>query len=213
MKTKQLFLFTITLLSFTTFAQNNKSDDRKKVNFGLKAGVNLSNRYDSIGEEFNADTKTGLAGGIFLDIPLGKFLGIHPEILYAQKGYKEKGNILGNSYTLTRTTDYLDIPLLFSLKPFNFLTILAGPQYSYLTKQKDVFENSLATIEDENKFKNDNIRKNVFGFTGGFDVNINKLVIGARTGWDIQNNNGDGTSTNPRYKNAWTQLTLGFKIL
>ena len=26
-------------------------------------------------------------------------------------------------------------------------------------------------------------------------------------------NNGDGSSTNPRYKNAWVQATLGFRIL
>ena len=29
---------------------------------------------------------------------------------------------------------------------------------------------------------------------------------------DIQNNNGDGTSTTPRYKNVWFQGTLGFKF-
>jgi hypothetical protein len=51
------------------------------------------------------------------------------------------------------------------------------------------------------------------GFIGGVDVNVGKVIIGARAGWDIQNNNGDGTSTNPRYKNAWTQATIGFNIL
>jgi len=28
----------------------------------------------------------------------------------------------------------------------------------------------------------------------------------------LQNNNGDGTSNNPRYKNEWTQLSVGFRF-
>ncbi len=80
-------------------------------------------------------------------------------------------------------------------------------------KQKDVFVNSLTTIEQQNEFKNDNIRKNTLCFVGGIDININRLVIGTRAGWDVQNNNGDGTSANPRYKNAWVQATLGLRLL
>jgi len=213
MNKSHIFLVIITLLSYTAFSQETLEDDRSKVKFGLKAGINYSNNYDSEGEEFVSESKVGMAGGIFLGIPIGKFLGIQPEILYSQKGYKETGQFLGSTYALTRTTDYLDVPLLVSIKPVKFLTIQAGPQFSYLLKQKDLFTNLLATIEQENEFKNDNIRKNIFGFVGGLDININKLIIGARAGWDIQNNNGDGTSTNPRYKNAWTQATIGFRIL
>lgn len=213
MHKSHIFLAIITLLSYTAFSQETLEDDRGKVKFGLKGGINYSNNYDSEGEEFVSESKVGFAGGIFLGIPIGKFLGIQPELLYSQKGYKETGQFLGSTYELTRTTDYIDVPLLVSIKPVKFLTIQAGPQFSYLVKQKDVFTNPLATIEQENEFKNDNIRKNIFGFTGGLDININKLVIGARAGWDIQNNNGDGTSTNPRYKNAWTQATIGFRIL
>ncbi|HLO43388.1 MAG TPA: porin family protein [Leadbetterella sp.] len=213
MKKAHIFLTIITLLSFTTFAQESMSDDRGKVKIGIKLGGNYSNYYDSKGEEFSADSKLGLAGGLFFGIPIGKFLGIQPEILYSQKGYKETGQFLGGTYKLTRTTDYLDVPLLLSIKPAKFLTIQVGPQYSYLLKQKDVFENPLTTVEQQNEFKNENIRKNILGFIGGLDVNVGKVIIGAKAGWDIQNNNGDGTSTNPRYKNAWTQATIGFNIL
>jgi hypothetical protein len=181
--------------------------------FGLKIGSNYSNIYDSNGENFDAKGKFGLAGGVFMAIPISKFLGVQPEVLFSQKGYKQTGTFLGNTYDLTRTTDYIDIPLLLSIKPVNFLTIQLGPQFSFLTKQKDVFKNALATVEQQDEFKNTNIRKNIFCAVGGLDVNIDRVVIGARAGWDIQNNNGDGTSTNPRYKNAWVQATLGFRIL
>ncbi len=92
------------------------------------------------------------------------------------------------------------------------LTILAGPQYSYLLSRKEVFSNSLITTEQQDEFKNDNIRKNTLCFIGGFDVNVSRLIIGARVGWDLYQNVGDGTSITPRYKNVWYQVTLGFSI-
>ncbi|GAB2616789.1 porin family protein [Emticicia sediminis] len=211
---KKIFLFLSAIVLSINLSEAQMSDDtRKKFQFGLKIGSNYSNIYDSDGENFDAEGKFGLAGGIFVAIPIGKFLGVQPEILFSQKGYKQTGAFLGSTYELTRTTDYIDIPLLLSIKPVNFLSIQLGPQFSFLTKQKDVFKNALATVEQQDEFKNTNIRKNILCAVGGVDINIKRIVIGARAGWDIQNNNGDGTSTNPRYKNAWVQATLGFRIL
>lgn len=211
---KKIFLFlSAIVLSINLSEAQMLEDTRKKFQFGLKIGSNYSNIYDSEGESFDAKGKFGLAGGLFIAVPIGKFLGVQPEILFSQKGYKQTGAFLGSNYELTRTTDYVDIPLLFSIKPANFLTIQLGPQFSFLTKRKDVFKNALATIEQENEFKNDNIRKNTLCAVGGIDINVKRLVIGARAGWDIQDNSGDGSSTNPRYKNAWVQATLGFRIL
>ncbi len=196
------------LLTYTANAQ-----DQTAIRLGLKAGLNLSNIYDTDDNDFDTDPKLGLAGGIFLAVPLGKYFGIQPEILFSQKGYKSKGNVLGSNYELTRTTSFIDVPLLFALKPVAAVTILAGPHYSFLVHRKDEFKNSSIGFEREQEFKNSNLRKNIFGFTGGIDINIDRIVIGARAGWDIQNNNGDGTSTTPRYKNVWYQATIGYQIL
>jgi hypothetical protein len=202
-------IFTVSV----TKGQDNATDTRNNLKFGLKLGSNLSNIYDTKGEKFDAKSKFGLAGGVFLAVPIGEFLGIQPELIYSQKGYKQTGAFLGSNYTLNRTTDYIDIPLLVSIKPVNFLTVQLGPQYSYLMKQKDVFSNSTTTIEQQKEFKNDNIRKNTLSLIGGVDINIDKIIIGTRASLDVQNNNGDGTSTNPRYKNAYFQVSIGFSIL
>lgn len=193
-------------------AQENETDNREEFQFGLKAGLNYSNVYDAKGEQFNADAKFGLAAGVFMAIPIGKYLGIQPEALLSQKGFKATGMILGSSYDFTRTTTYLDIPLQFALKPSEFITILAGPQYSFLIKQRDVFTNATTSIAQELEFENDNIRKNIFGVVGGVDINLRHITLGARAGWDISNNNGNGTSTTPRYKNVWYQATIGYKF-
>ena len=208
---KKLFLLTaiIVVVAGKSYAQQT----RDEFSFGFKIGSNYANVYDSQGEKFTADGKFGLAAGAFLSVPLGKFIGVQPEIIYSEKGFKGSGLFLGSNYNVTRTTTYIDIPLLLAIKPVSFLTILAGPQYSFLIKQNNNFSSSLATIDQQKIFDNDNIRKNVLGLTGGVDINLSSFVIGARAGWDVQNNNGDGTSTTPRYKNAWYQATIGFRFL
>ena len=212
MKKIILFIAAVSLMVGNIKAQEFGTDYREKPQFGFKIGANISNVYDTKGEAFQADGKFGFVIGAFGEIPLGKYVGIHPEILFSQKGFKATGIILGSTYNFTRTSNFIDIPLLVTLKPSEFLTIMAGPQYSYLIKQTDVFANATTSIAQEQEFVNENIRKNLFCFTGGFDINIQHIVIGLRAGWDITNNNGDGTSTTPRYKNVWYQGTIGFRF-
>ncbi len=193
-------------------AQGSKSDNRNEVQFGLKAGINRSNMYDSKTQDFSADAKFGFAGGAFLTLPIGKFIGIQPEVLYSQKGFKGSGILLGQSYNFTRTTNYIDVPLFLAIKPISTVTILVGPQFSYLLSQQDNFVTTAYSNNQQKEFNNDNLRKNVLCFVGGLDFDVNPVIIGARVGWDVQNNNGDGTSNTPRYKNAWLQLTLGVRL-
>ena len=209
MKKIILIIVTITFMANIISAQDNSTDLRDKLQFGLKAGVNFSNVYDTKDQEFNADFKVGFAAGAFLAIPIGKYIGFQPEILFSQKGYKLSGTFLTIPYEFTHTTNYIDVPLLFALKPSTLVTLLAGPQYSFLVKQKDVFTSGNFTNTQEQEFEND---KSVLCFLGGIDINLDQFVLGARAGWDLQNNNGDGTSTNPRYKNVWYQATLGFRF-
>jgi hypothetical protein len=194
-----------------TIAQG-RFDYSERLTFGVKGGLNLSNVYDTKGEQFDADAKFGFVAGGFISIPLGKVIGVQPEFLISQKGFQATGVLLGAPYSFTRTTTYIDVPLLFAIKPFELLTLLAGPQYSYLQVQKDVFGSATTSVDQETQFKNDNIRKNTLCFTGGADLNLDHVVLGARLGWDLFNNNGDGTSTTPRYKNVWYQATIGFRF-
>lgn len=190
---------------------DSDTDTRSNIILGAKLGANYSNVYDTEGQDFVADAKLGFVAGGFVTIPLGKLFAIQPEVLYSQKGFKGKGTLLGSPYSFTRTTDYLDVPIFVAIRPSEYFTILAGPQFSYLMSKKDEFSGAVNQTQQDD-FNNDNIRKNTFCFIGGVDVNFDKLVIGARAGWDLKTNNGDGTSDTPRYKNMWYQLTLGYKF-
>ncbi len=211
---KKIFL-TIVAFSFIAIisrAQENDLDLRNNMMFGIKLGLNLSNVYDTKGDAFTTDPKLGLAFGGFISIPITKYFGIQPELLISQKGYQTTGNFLGGTYHLTHTSDFIDIPILIALKPSSQITVLVGPQYSFLFRQTDVFTNSNISAVQEQQFTNSNLRVNTFCFIGGLDVNLNHLVIGGRIGWDVLDNNGDGTSTTPRYKNVWYQATIGYRF-
>jgi len=201
------------LLSTTAVeAQNATDDTRNVVTFGIKAGANYSNVWDAQGQSFVADSKIGFAAGAFLGIPIGTFLGFQPEALISQKGFQGSGILLGSPYSFTRTTTYLDIPLQLQIKPAECLTLVIGPQYSYLLNEKDVYTYGGNSTQQEQAFSNDNIRKNIFGFVIGADVIISHFIISGRAGWDLQTNNGNGSSSTPQYRNQWLQLTIGFKI-
>jgi hypothetical protein len=202
------------LTSILSFAQTSTGvanyDSRNELAFGLKAGVNFSNVYDEQGDNFVADGKVGIAAGAFLSVPITKFIGFQPEVMYSQKGFKQTGMFLGNNFEYKRTSTFLDIPLQLQIKPIEQLTLLVGPQYSYLLETKnEINGNSSATQEDINS---DNLRKNIFGFVVGADLNFQNLVLSTRAGWDISKSNEDGDTTNPRYKNQVIQVTLGYKF-
>jgi hypothetical protein len=182
------------------------------MRYGARIGFNGSNVYDNEGDPFTADTKYGFMLGIFTAIPIGKYIGVQPEVQLSQKGFKGRGSLIGNPYSVTRTTTFIDIPLQIALKPSEFITILAGPQYSYLVKQSDKFESSSFSYEQELEFKQDNFRKNILGAVIGLEINLRHVTLSGRLAWDIQKNKGDGTQVTPRYKNKWYQVGVGFNF-
>lgn len=202
-----LFLFPVALS-----AGSPSSDGSDKIHLGVKGGLNLSNVYDTDNEDFRADPKLGFAAGAFVSIPLGSFLGIQPEFLFSQRGYRGSGTVLFNDYSYVRTANFVDVPILLAIKPTSMVTILVGPQYSYLVSERYVFTSDAINLDIQDEYENDDVRRNTMCITGGVDININNIVIGARAGWDLLDNHVDGTTTTPRYKNMWTQLTLGLRF-
>lgn len=203
----------LALLGTQVYAQADGEENQ--LRFGFKSGINISNVYDAHGEQFDADAKLGFVAGMFLSVQIGSYIGIQPELIYSQKGYRSSGSLPGMDYRYTYSSDYIDVPLLFALRPVPFLTLLAGPQYSYLIAERTTFSNTLFPedpIVEKSEFENRNVRKNVLGAVAGADVNLRDIVLSLRAGMDITNNNGNGTQTEPRYKNVYYQATVGYRF-
>ncbi|MCE3259398.1 MAG: hypothetical protein K0S12_1039 [Bacteroidetes bacterium] len=193
-------LFSVSLLSAQKEENGEErdkresKDSRNKPHLGVKLGSNLSNVFDEQNNSFQTHSKYGFVGGGFLDIPLGKYVGIHPEVLYSQKGFKASSGSMGTSYDLIRTTSYVDVPLMVAIKPVRPISILAGPHYAYLVNQTDIYLDGGNSGIQSQEFTNDDLRKNIFGGIIGVDVNIWNLILSGRYGFDLQSNYGDGSS-------------------
>ena len=109
-------MIAVASITGSTIAQTTSSK-KNDIKIGFKAGANYSNVFDSKDNTFHADSKFGLAIGGFLSIPFAQFFAFQPEVLFSQKGFKGTGTILGSNYQFTRTTNYIDVPLLFAIKP------------------------------------------------------------------------------------------------
>lgn len=163
--------------------------------FGLKLGATISNTFDSESSSFSENAKVGYAGGVFAHIPFTEFLGLQPEVMVVQRGFIGNGTFLGSEYRLDRTLTYVDVPLMVAVRFTPSITLLAGPQYSYLMNQKDAYSSGSTTFTDETEFSDRTLDESNLSFTGGVDVDMDPLVIGLRTGWDTK---------------SWYQLSIGF---
>lgn len=207
---KMKFLISALLITVSLQAWTQSDEDMaEKVALGFKAGINIANVYDTQGDGFDSKAKVGFAVGGFLSIPFGKYLGFQPEVMYSQKGYKGSGTAFFINYSYTRSLDYIDIPLQLQIKPVPQLTILAGPQYSFLVHKGLNFNGDGFSGSQQDDIENSNIRKNTLGLVGGLDFHVNNFLLSGRLAWDLQDNNGDGTSSSPRYKNMVAQITVG----
>lgn len=181
-----------------------------QVKFGVKGGLDVSNIIRTNDPNFSTSYVTGFNAGITLEIPIVGPLGVQPEVVYAQKGYK--ATVPTGDYT--QTNNFIDIPLLARLKLADNFAVVLGPQFSFLTSTKSVYSNGISTtVQKQYNDDADNFRKAIVGGAIGFSVDLSKSVdFHARYALDLQKNNGDGTSQTPEFKNQVFQFGLAFKV-
>jgi opacity protein-like surface antigen len=179
------------------------------VRFGVKAGVNIANIIKDDGDNnFSTDAKTGFNAGVTADIPLTAGVAFTPEVLFSQKGYKQSiGDV-----DFTRTTSFIDIPILASIRLASPLNLVVGPQVSFLMSTKNKFETGLGDIESSDR-ESDNFKKSLLGGVIGARYDLTQNVdIHARYALDFQKNNENGSSNTPEFKNQVWSFGLGYKF-
>lgn len=197
---------TQSIVAQTTTTDNSSSmDNREELSFGIKAGINYSNVYSESGDGYVANGKVGFAGGVFVSIPLNELIGVQPELLYSQKGFKTEGTFFDGQIT----SSYLDLPIHLQIKPTENISILAGPQFSYLLSTKYEL-NGFSAIDEEDL--DDNNNKATVGISAGVDFEVQNFLISARGSWDLNKVNKDNSTSDINYKNQLFQITLGYKF-
>jgi hypothetical protein len=150
----------ITTLSFTFFLTQSFG----QIKFGIKGGLNLAN-VKNIGLASNK-VRFGFNGGVLTEILIGKKFIIQPELLYSVKGFKFPATEFNSTGTLS--FNYISAPILGGYQASEKLTILAGPELSFLTNAKSRFDN---TDHDVSK----NFRKFDVAIDLGIKYNISNV--------------------------------------
>jgi hypothetical protein len=138
---KHLLSAAFLLLSVAVMAQS-------KISYGIRAGVTNATMQGDAVESFKnilnfangsvtTQSKTGIYGGGFVNIPVSETFSIEPGITYTQKGYEMRGSIGIKETDLISgrsqlNLGYVELPVLAKVN-LSGLQLFAGPQVGYLT--------------------------------------------------------------------------------
>jgi hypothetical protein len=140
---RHFLLFASMVIASFSFAQ--------KTSIGIKAGVtsatmkgeavsSVKNLIEYTKGAITTENRTGLFGGINVNIPISEQVSIEPGLYYAQKGYALKGalnmkgmEIINANARAQLNSHYIDLPVVVKGN-FGGLQVFAGPQVSYLAK-------------------------------------------------------------------------------
>ncbi len=202
---KKLFIMAFALLVAGKVSAQGPS-------FGIKGGVSFSNIIETDDSDFKTDYNTGYNAGVFINIPIVSVLSFQPELMFSQKGYKYKSDVLLG--TLTQTTNWIEVPILAKISPVSGFNIYLGPQVSFLTKTNTKYDGTSTTV-DQTTYEDDadKFKKSIVGgvLGAGFDLTKN-VSLNARYALDFQRNNEDGTEETPEFKNQVWQAGLALKF-
>lgn len=162
---KTLIIIALTVLSLSlAFAD---------VTYGLRGGLNLTNRSTSSKNSVKMDNRTGFHGGLILQYHTDSNFMVQPEILYSQKGYKY---LFIAEHTVGM--DYVEVPVLlkYNIEAARGLHLqpTVAPYVGYAVIAKDVSKNTDVDLMDK-------INKIDYGVDLGLDIQLlNQVLVGAR---------------------------------
>lgn len=223
----------LTAFSLSSFAQ--------EVKWGVKAGANLlalSNvefchkGYPSYVTIKRNGMAAGYHVGLFRNVTLGKHLHFQPEILFSMQGGKQqgydypnggKGSGLLAGPNLIYRLGYIQVPLLFEIKPVANWGILVGAQASLNVSRKYLYsysgwKESVSGKEFNNSIYGNGFKRLDAGLVLGVQYTLTKkITVNARYHCGLFNNMNYTTAydENQSYKGMKShviQVGVGFVL-
>lgn len=160
--------------------------------FGLKGGLNSSSlKTSGGGATFTSDSKIGFYAGAFAQIGVAQNFAVQPEIMYSLLGARYKFS----NVSVNRNLSYISVPVLASYIK-DGLSIVAGPQISFLVAAKDKGTNISTDVKSQ--FKTTEIAGVIgagyttlggFGFDARYQLGLTDIVKDNSSGYKFKNNN------------------------
>ena len=206
-------LFTATALLGLAFGA---SAQKLTLHYGIKAGLDMTSINAKDGKGFNGAYAGGLNAGGFLELNITKKWGLEGDLLYTRfqnnthnfYNYYLAGNPdanLQNGNTDTRqkvTLNYITIPIMARYSFSKILSVVAGPQYSYLFNTDESFF-----------YSRDAFKKSNLGVIGGVQVTLTNFRFYGRYVYGINSLNDAGIkSQNATWNTSEIQVGIGVTI-
>ncbi|MDR2651691.1 MAG: PorT family protein [Prevotellaceae bacterium] len=116
------------ILAITAIVLATSASAQKKIEFGVKAGLNLAQEYT---EDGSTSARIGLQAGVFAEFFISNRLGLQPELHYSMQGGKDDDG--------TEKFDYVNLPIILKIYVLKRdLSIDVGVQPGYLLSAKRV---------------------------------------------------------------------------
>ncbi|QCX00479.1 PorT family protein [Aggregatimonas sangjinii] len=158
-KLKRIAINTILLFSALGIAQ--------EINFGAKAGFNISSLRGDYPNGIEKKAKVGFHIGSLAEYVVNEKIGVQPELLFSRQGVTSKTNNEGFRLTQTTLLNYLNLALIGKYVVLEKLSIEFGPQFGYVLTAKSKWEYVDNTDSSRNEtLEFDLINDQTFTFLG-----------------------------------------------
>ena len=155
----------------------------QKISGGFKAGINLASWYgDDVEEMTGGDLKRklGFCGGGFIAFGFGKVVVIQPEVLYSQKGARQREEFLDEVIKVWYKVNYLEMPVcvkvMIPVRGKVMPSLFLGPYFGVMiTDPRGEIEINGLTMEEDLEGVKDIDFGLVIG--GGVDIGLGKGKI------------------------------------
>ena len=179
-----MLLTGITATSAQSFGDMFGTDQKGKISYGVRAGLNISNIGGEYGpdsdDKLDFDSRVGFHIGAAVDIPITNGFYVQPGLLFTTRGAKEEIGGYKDKYRPM----YLQIPVLGSFRAdvsqsVN-VQVNVGPHFAFGLGGKEVYDDGETTVkspffgkssENEDHF---GAKRFDFGLTFGAGVTIKK---------------------------------------
>jgi len=162
--------------------------------------------------------KVGVNAGFFVKVPIIRGLSIQPELLYSSKGAKDKygssTSILGSG-EYRFNLNYVETPVLLVFNLTKNLNLSGGGYAAYLVSANVKDLHNDGTITGVTNLNADNFHRFDYGLVGGVGIDIQRMTLGARYNYGLQNIGQSGSlsgNLTSNSKNSVVTFFIGFAL-
>jgi hypothetical protein len=186
---------------------------QERTRMGIKGGLSASTlQFDNV-DFSDRKERLGFHAGVFTQVPLGSAFAIQPELLYVNKGASSGYRSLGQDSRASFNLNYVELPVLATLKLGTTAELQAGPYVDYLLNS-NVSNTGGGLGNSTINLAADQFNRLDYGLAGGLNVYFGQLLLGLRYTQGLQRiaNTTASTAIFDNAKNGVGFLSVGYSF-